>query len=335
MSGAALTAQGAVQQNLGQVMNVARHFNHRRDSDQNRDRTSSIPWSSLRFASNDPGGLSLSEAAGTNTMSLWAIGGGATSDRDTAQSDNLTGSLGISVQVTPDLRFGSGLRIGQNDFSVTGNGSESERSTYGFDGYLAIEPPNMPLRLFAGITVNSLEDDLVRGYLNGIDPVTSEGKRDGSAIGGSLVAGWTHQFAGDITLMPFAEYEVTRIRLDAYTETNGPFPATFGEIKHTTKVAKLGLEVEKSVNSTVTAWGSLAWAHQFDDKLPGISGSIGLFSSDFSYNGASMNQDWAEGRAGLSARIDERFSINASLNASFDGDENPNYGGTIGITVRL
>lgn len=336
MGKVAAAAQDMAQMKLGQVMNVARHFNHRQEFGQTSGGSRvSIPWSTLRFASNNLDGLSLAEGERAGRLAIWEIGGGSRYNGDASEFDAVTGALGMSWAWNSSLSFGLGGHLGKNDFATGTVGTSSTRSTLGIDGFIAYEPADKPLRLYAGFDRTKVEDDLVRGYLNGIDLVTVENERDGSATGSAYVAGWVIPAGDNASIMPFAEYDRTRIKLDGYTETSGPFPATFDEIDHTNKIAKLGTELKIAVGRSVILWGSAAIVHQFDDKLPGISGSIARLPGNFSLAGAATGQNWGEGRVGLSGQINEHVSINASVNASFASDDEPFYGGSFGVNIRL
>lgn len=333
MGGLAASALAHTQQNLDMSLDVARHYGSR--GGRSNAQASFIPWSKLRFASLDLDALSLADNEQGARHNAWAMTGFATSDTKGSEADDLIGSFGTSWQVASDLRIGAGFHIGENEVQLASNGSSSDRSAYGFNGFIAIEPVEIPVRIYVSLETTSLEDDVVRYYLNGVEPVTSAGRRDGSTVGGAFFVGWDFPAADDVKFTPFVEFDVTQVRFDAYTEQNGPFPATFDSIKDTAKVFKLGIEVSRPFKPGVSGWASLALAHQIDDQLPGVSGSVAQLSSDFAWTGGTLEQNRAEARFGLSGRIDDRATLKASGVAIFDADGDAGLGATIGFSVSF
>lgn len=333
MGGLAASALAHTQQNLDMSLDVARHY--AASNSRSNAQASFIPWSKLRFAAQDLGALSLADSEDVSRFNAWAVAGLATSDTKGSEADDVIGSFGVSYQAASDLRIGAGFHIGENEVQLASNGSTSDRSTYGFNGFIAIEPVEIPLRLYVSLETTSLEDDVVRYYLNGVEPVSSSGRRDGQTVGAAFFAGWDYATTGDINFMPFVELDVTQVRFDGYTELNGPFPATFDSIKHTAKVFKLGVEASRTFKPGMSGWASLAWAHQIDDQLPGVSGSIAQLSSDFAWNGGTLEQNRTEVRFGLSGRIDGHTTLKASGVAMFDSDGDAGFGATIGLNISF
>lgn len=135
--------------------------------------------------------------------------------------------------------------------------------------------------------------------------------------------------------MPFVGYEATRIILDGYSETTGPFAADFDKIAHTSQIVRLGADLSFPARSNVDMWGSLAWAHRFDEALPGISGHVAELASDFSFGDVQTNESWVEVKGGFNAQIRKNLSLHASFSAALDDEDDPHYGGSVGLNWQL
>jgi outer membrane autotransporter protein len=178
-----------------------------------------------------------------------------------------------------------------------------------------------------------MEDELARHYLNGVDPVVSEGEREGMTWGASVQVGWERPLYKRVSMMPYLGYEQTWISLEGYEETSGPFPAIFDKVSDTTKVSRLGMELSMPVRETMRVYADVAWAHQYDELKPAVSGSVPLLSSAFNLPGGPVNEDWAEVELGASGRIADNIRLNLSMGAMLDEGDDLGYTGMIGLTI--
>lgn len=327
-------ANGMVRANLALAINhAARNGSFRGNQSPG---AAMIPWSSLRFASSNLDGLSLADRGDSGATSLWTSGAYRIREGDSMDDSALVGSFGITKQISSSLRFGVGANLGDSEVLVKGpEGNDSERITHGLQAFAAFEPDTSPVRIYLGAVSMKVDDDLVRNYLNGVEPVSSKGNREGSAYGGSVILGLEYSALGNGSIMPFTEYKATRIDLDGYEETTGPFPAEFFPVAKTTQIAKLGVELGRPLSERLGLWGSLARAHRLDDKLPEVSGYIPVLSEGFSFNGTLANQDWTEARLGLNGQLKDNISVHISFGAEIEKDEDTSYGGSIGFNIRL
>lgn len=267
---------------------------------------------------------------------VWALGGGFVQDLASADSDVLAGAIGLSGQLGPDTRTGLGISMSNYTLDVTeAEGGGTDGTSWGVSGFSAFEPDGRSIRLYTSVAVNWVDDEVTRGYFNGITPVESIGEREGHTIGAAISLGWERRFGDNCSLMPFAEYELSQMELDGYTEVGGPFPAVYDAVSETDHIARLGAELRSVPSDTVSYWSRLAWAHQFDDQLPGISGRVPLLGSDFNFSGGTIEQDWAELQFGLNGALGDRARFMATIDISADGENDPTVGGVIGINVKM
>jgi len=334
---AASSLQVSTQKNLSGLLNVGRHFNLSRGP---RPKGARIAWNSLAQASE--GGAASVFGRRDGEVSVWGVGAAQFHNFDGGQSDNLVGAFGLAQRVTPETRLGLGGTIGEAELELNGasgvsggGGNESDRSTVGVSSFAAFEPSYLPLRLYAGVSATWIDEDVTRGYLNGVTPVRGQGQRDGTAYGAVLRAGWEVGLDDTTSIMPFAGYEVSKLKLDRYAETTGPLPAVFDAVDETTHVSRLGGEVTTWVSQNTALWGSLAWAHQFDGAPLTVTGSVPVLNADFAFASGAVARNAGEFEMGLNAKVSERIDFSASFDATSDFDDNPRFGTTIGFNIRL
>lgn len=244
------------------------------------------------------------------------------------------GTFGVTAHVAPNWRVGLGALI--NRASIDGLAYESEHKFYGGGAaaFLAFGNSQEGLSLEASGIVSMFEADISRGYLNGIAIDVSESTSSGTTYGAALHAGWTLIVADSLRLMPFASASLLQTNLNAFSETSGPFPATFNEQDQTSTRTRLGGELSGRVFENVALWTSAAWAHRFEDTAAGISGDVSGIGA-FALPGAPLETDWAEGVFGFEIAPIAGVLLTGSVTgrSSSTGDV-PEVEGRIALSVR-
>ncbi len=328
-AGTSSATEDGLQTSTNNLINIGRHLGMSpKGTGGGPQRTA---WSNLQYASTSDE-ISLPRE---RNWSVWGLGGAYTQDRSNGDQDDVIGSLGLASRLTPDTRFGLGVNIGESELQLNDTGSESDQSFWGVNSFASYEPSGLPLRVYAGVVASWLDEELVRGYLNGVTPVSSRGQRDGNAFGGAVQAGWEYGVSQSLSVMPFAGYQISHIRLDGYSESGGPFPAVFNEVSETAHVGRVGAEVTNWFGGRTALWGSVAYAHQFDDDGLTSSGSVPTLGSSFSFTDRSSDRDWGELKVGVSGRLSERFSANLSVDVASDFDDEPSLGGILGFDYKI
>jgi outer membrane autotransporter protein len=183
----------------------------------------------------------------------------------------------------------------------------------------------------ASVTVAGLDADIARGYENGVGLAQSNGETDGTGFGASLRLGWAFALTERVTVTPFGDYQATRVELDGYTETDGPFPAMIGAIDDTAQIARLGIEGRYALSDLSWLWAAAAWGHRLDGNSAAIDAQlIGLFG----VSGASfaLDDNWAELTGGISYGLDDRSRLTASATAFVAGEDSTAATGRIGYS---
>ena len=180
--------------------------------------------------------------------------------------------------------------------------------------------PDQGPQAIGGAIISRISATIDRGYLNGNTPVTSTGDTKGTGIGGIVRLGWAARISRSFRVMPFADYEITRVRYGTYTETTGtgPFPATINSIDDTQQRTRLGAEARFWLTPLSYVWGTAAWGHRITGTTAPISGTlIGLF--DIAVPGSAVPRDWTETTAGLRYALNKNAIVTTSLGARLGG----------------
>jgi outer membrane autotransporter protein len=225
------------------------------------------------------------------------------------------GTLGVAHALGPNLSIGAAFSRGAHDDTLM-NGSKDEQRTIG-GGVHAAYVPDQGINAIVASIYQQFEARIDRGYLNGNTPVASHGDTNGYGYGGWARLGYAFRLSPSMRLMPFGDYEVTGIRYDGWTETTGPFPATFMAINDTQRRSRLGVEARLSLTEAIYSWTTVAWAHRFDATTAGIRGElVGLFG--LILPGSPVNRDWGEATTGLKFALTPTMNLSASLSARLD-----------------
>jgi outer membrane autotransporter protein len=135
-------------------------------------------------------------------------------------------------------------------------------------------------------------------------------------------------------VMPFADYEATRIHYDGWTETSGAFPASFNAIDNVLHRSRLGLEGRFYFSPASYVWNTTAWGHRFDHSTTSIEGQlIGLFP--LSIPGSPTTRDWAETTTGVHLALTSTISASASIGARFDEHVSTVTAARVGLSAKF
>jgi probable HAF family extracellular repeat protein len=242
------------------------------------------------------------------------------------------GTVGLAKALMRDLSVGVTVGIGTQKDELTNGSADRQRTVSG--GVHAGYTPDQGPQVIAGASVSRITATIDRGYLNGNTPVTSTGDTRGTGVGAVLRLGWALPTTKSLRAMPFADYQVTRVRYDGYTETTGPFPATIDAIADTQERVRLGAEARYWLAPQSYLWGTAAWGHRLGDTTAPISGQlIGLFP--ISIPGSTVSRDWAEATAGVSHAIRQNMIVTASVGALFDGQTSTFTDARTGLSVQF
>jgi probable HAF family extracellular repeat protein len=239
----------------------------------------------------------------------WATGDFGTSSR---QSDRhmTSGEIGVS-QTYGDFVLGiaAGHASLNQDLLFGGNASISGNYLLAEADYrLADKESIASLVLMRG----DWSADATRGYATGSGTDTSSGSTGLKTSSARLrFDGPAQKFVSAISATPFVSYTVTRTTADAYTETGGSFPASFGAQEHTAQEGRLGVTAKVVASPSTTLLFTAEWIHRFDDAGSGL---VATSSTMGTLTAAGIAPTANQARFGFD--VDHKLSADTLLNFS-------------------
>jgi probable HAF family extracellular repeat protein len=239
----------------------------------------------------------------------WATGDFGTASR---QSDRhmTSGEIGVS-QAYGDFVLGIAAGHASLNQDLLFGGSASISGNYLLaeaDYRLADKESIVSLVLMRG----DYDADTTRGYATGSGNDTSSGSTGLKTSSARLrLDGPAQKFISAVSATPFISYTATRTTANAYTETGGSFPASFGAQEHTAQEGRLGVTAKYVASPSTTLLFTAEWIHRFDgagDGLTAISSTMGTLTAA----GIAPTADQA--RFGFD--IDHKLSADTLLNFS-------------------
>jgi probable HAF family extracellular repeat protein len=239
----------------------------------------------------------------------WATGDFGTASR---QSDRhmTSGEIGVS-QAYGDFVLGIAAGHASLNQDLLFGGSASISGNYLLaeaDYRLADKESIVSLVLMRG----DYDADTTRGYATGSGNDTSSGSTGLKTSSARLrIDGPAQKFISAVSATPFISYTATRTTANAYTETGGSFPASFGAQEHTAQEGRLGVTAKYVASPSTTLLFTAEWIHRFDgagNGLTAISSTMGTLTAA----GIAPTADQA--RFGFD--IDHKLSADTLLNFS-------------------
>ncbi|WP_319583649.1 autotransporter domain-containing protein [uncultured Pseudodesulfovibrio sp.] len=268
-------------------------------------------------------------------LDLWMIGSVGTNIELNGDDLGLHGGIGLSWDNGGQWRFGAGLFGDDRDLD-TDHGGNQRIKALGPGAFVVYTPEGTGLQFRVSALWQPVDLKLKRGYANGAGSATSTGSTDADVFGLSARAQWTKAMTDSLAVTPFAEYTWESTHIDGYSESGGPFPASYGSRTETSNSIRTGLRADFALFANLETWAWGAWNHRFEDTSSGLGGTaVGLGS--FSYPGSKIDQDWADVGVGVTRQFSERLTSTASLGGAIgcDDDSVSDLTATIGFSYQL
>jgi len=122
--------------------------------------------------------------------------------------------------------------------------------------FVAYTPEADGLRVETGGSWSYIDLNLKHGYQNGASSAQSSDTTQGQTLGRYGRIGWAFPVVKRFSLQPFTQYNWQRVVIDDYTESDGPFPASYDKRKENINRTRLGLQGQYPYNH---AWDFWAW----------------------------------------------------------------------------
>jgi probable HAF family extracellular repeat protein len=240
---------------------------------------------------------------------VWATGDFGASSRQ-SNSHMTSGEIGVS-QAYGDFVLGiaAGHASLNQDLLFGGNASIS-------GNYLLAEAdyrlPDRESIVSLVLLRGDYDADATRGYATGSGNDTSSGSTGLKTSSARLrFDGPAQQLTGSFSATPFISYTATRTTANAYTETGGSFPASFGAQEHTAQEGRLGVTAKYVAVAGTTLLFTAEWIHRFDDAGSGLTATSSTMGT-LTAAGIAPTADQA--RFGF--EVDHRLSADTLLNLS-------------------
>jgi probable HAF family extracellular repeat protein len=226
------------------------------------------------------------------------------------------GSVGVAGIETP-MPFGGSSTFGGPSATI----------------FVASKPDSGPNWLVGGSLVG-LSGTITRGYLNGATPVTSSGNTTGTGAGFTAEAGWTFKdLVANTLVTPFVSLTVSSLSYAGYSETGGPFPASFSALTTTSAVARLGVEARYEFQKHSYLSASLSYGHDFGSG-GSIAGAIpGILT--LSVPGAAPASDFIEAGLGLDMPLKDNIRLTTHLGAFVPFTGTPSLQARAGVSMAF
>lgn len=241
---------------------------------------------------------------------LYATGSLGLGQNDDFSNYGTNGTMGVLAEVNANTAIGMGVVAGYSDIDTYRGGSN--RTTSKGVQFLSTHEGENGLRLYGVATIASLDISNNRHYLNGGGIDSSKGKSDGIGYGVAAKAGY--EFAvphmSSLSFMPYAEIDLSRVNMDAYTETRGGFPAHVKAQNKGYVASRLGGEVSHALRDDLTLRGRMAWGHRYSDGGTAVSTIAGITNS---FDVDAGDRNWADVGAGVNWQINDRTTVTTDL----------------------
>lgn len=264
-------------------------------------------------------------------MGAYATGSVNFGERNGFSNDGLNGTLGVMFAPNTHSAFGIGV-VGNSSQQDTHLGGRTDLDMLG-GSLLGVYRFSSGLRLEGMAVVTTFDLSTKRNYRNGAAVDRSQGETDGMGYALAVRAGYEMPLENRLSLLPFAELEWSKTKIDGYVETGGGIPATVGEQNSDKLVSRLGAELSKSFDNGMTTRLRAAWGHRLSgDNSPVTVTALTITQS---LQGANDKEDWAELGVGAGYDLTDALRLSGNIDTRFAGGSDHDVNLSVGLVYRL
>lgn len=163
--------------------------------------------------------------------------------------------------------------------------------------------------------------DSRRNYMNGVSVDTSLADIDATATAARARLDWNDAVRlGHFSLSPYAIYDWTKTKLNAYTENGGGFRATFNASSWTTSEARVGMASKTMFSSSADLRFALEAVHRFKGESNPATGQVVDLIS-FALPGQKLKRNWARALIDVDYRLTDASTIALGANGASSGGD--------------
>jgi probable HAF family extracellular repeat protein len=239
------------------------------------------------------------------------------------------GTTGLFARISDEWAVGLGVITGSS-FTQLKYGGEGRLTGFGGALNIAHESADSGWRIYGTATVQSLNLDMDRNYINGSGIDGSTGETDGIGFAGAVQLGYALPVSQAVSLMPYASIDASRTRMDSYSETGGAFPATFSKQTATVINGHLGVEASYQAASNFTLKGRTAWGHQLESRSNSATATALSITYTLPYEDGAPN--WVETGITANWQVSDRLNMTTDLAGRFGNTGEPAASVTVGLS---
>jgi len=260
--------------------------------------------------------------------SYWVTGDVASSSRS---RDLITcsGEAGATFEAAPDVLVGVGGGYGRQDQQLANGGSASTHGQYlvGEVDFIRLNGGIFSVLVSAG----DWRANMDRGYVTGGGLDYSHGETDLQSYGARLrydTPVLTKALGADIKA--YASGSWSKAQSDAYAETTGSFPGSFGELEQAAREGRLGVAATRIFTEKLRSRLSAEWIRRFDSEQAVLTATDITSTLDLSLPGAPVVRDQARFGFDLDYLMDAKTTLSFSVHTAGRG-ESPDISGAISL----
>jgi probable HAF family extracellular repeat protein len=243
---------------------------------------------------------------------VWVTGDFGSSSR-TTNSNITTGEVGVSTTLAEGIVGGIAAGYGAQNTDLAFDGSAAIKGNF-ILGELDYLLPDKQSIFSVLVAYGKWNADTHRGYtVGGNTPDYSNGVTDATTSTVRLrLDGQKQAISSNLGITPFISMSWSQTKVEAYTETDGAYPALFDAQSHTASEGRVGLVASYKLNRKTTLMASAELIHRFDDKATMLTGTDITGAMPFATSSAAPVAN--QGRFGFD--IDQRLDADTLLNFS-------------------
>jgi uncharacterized protein YhjY with autotransporter beta-barrel domain len=261
----------------------------------------------------------LERRAAPGKSCVWTAGDAGRDDHGERRGKFAVGEIGACRRFSENVQGGISLGKASSKHDFVLNGTSDVHTTF---GVFELVGNVRDTRLWPSVALfHQYGDANVRRRYFNVDTGmqdSSAGRPDVRTTGLRLRVDW--EDAARIlgaALSPYADASYSRTRIDAYTESEGGFPARFEQRREKSREARLGLAASYAWTSTTNLLSQVEYAHRFEKSGASTSGAVpGRFS--FEMSGQEHKRNWVRAGLGLATTLGPG-TASAMANATTEG----------------
>ncbi len=237
------------------------------------------------------------------------------------------GMLGFTGHINDKLSLGIAATHAQTTDAL-GGGSEMETKANGGTLFMAYATPE-GFRLYAAGMMQLLEIDTTRLYAGD----RSTGSTTATAYGAATRMGWAVAASERNTVMPYIEYRWSSAQVDAFSETTGGGPASFGDNDLSTSQLRFGLSDNHKLNDNLVLTGTVAFGARLDNGRNRFADTSGSMAADQGFDAG--DRGWGEATLAADWRVTGGLVLQGRIGAHTNQTADPTVTGNLGAALSF